>query len=135
MKPELIVLSVGVIALLCLGFYMSVISKEQVETSAVSHSPLIQIKGMHPASVPFVLIEDRSIEKYGPYYDLRGSGFRQHLGSYFGLYALPSYDFLREYLEKGGYIGSPLDRSRRELYNDCLIYSRYTYECQNGAQY
>ncbi len=138
MKAKLIGLSLGLIAVVGLGFYISsALSKESVAILAASNSmPVNQIADMGPTSAPFVLVQNWYDAKYGASYDtLDKPALPPNLGSYYGLYGLPSYDLLREYLKKGGYIGSPLGRSKKELYNDCLMYSTYTYQCQNGSQY
>jgi hypothetical protein len=119
-----------------LGFYVNSSSTQEsgipAEVNTIVES---KIGSMLPDPGSLVLVQDTFNSKYGPYhYRLNQSGLPSDLRNYYGLYELPSYDVLREYLKRGGYIGSELFRSKRELYNECLIYSRYTYECQNGQQ-
>jgi hypothetical protein len=91
---------------------------------------------MLPNTGSLLLVQDRFDSNYGPYDDfLKQPGLPSDWRNDYGIYALPSYDVLREYFKRGGYIGSALFRSKRELYKECLIYSRYTYECQNGQQW
>ena len=137
MKYRSIILSVGLIAAVGLGFYVNSSSSQESGMSAqVDTIVENKIGSMLPDPGSLLLVQDTFNSKYGPYhYRLDQPGLPSDLRNYYGIYALPSYDVFREYLKRGGYIGSELFRSKRELYNECLIYSRYTYECQNGQQW
>ena len=137
MKYKSIILSVGLIAAVGLGFYVNSSSTQEsgmpAEVNTIVEN---KIGSMLPDTGSLLLVQDTFNSKYGPYhYGFNQPGLPSDWRNYYGIYALPSYDVLREYLKRGGYIGSELFRSKRELYNECLIYSRYTYECQNGQQF
>jgi hypothetical protein len=136
MKYKSIMLLAGLITAAGLGFYVNSGSAQESGMSAEVNSIVEnKIGSMLPDPGSLLLVQDRYNSKYGPYHDrLNQPGLPSDLGSYYGIYGLPSYDVFREYLKRGGYIGSELFRDKRELYNKCLIYSRYTYECQNGQQ-
>jgi hypothetical protein len=137
MKYKSIILAVGLITAVGLGFYANS-SSAQASGMSTQVNTIVENKvgSMLPDAGSLLLVQDRFDSKYGPYHHrFNQPGLPSDLRSYYGIYALPSYDVLREYLKRGGYIGSELFRSKRELYNECLIYSRYTYECQNGHQW
>ena len=138
MNYKLTILSVGLIAAVGLGFYVYASPSKQPVVNLTNSNSITrnQIGSMLLNPGPFLLVQDTFSSKYGPYhYRFNQPGLPSDWRNYYGIYALPSYDVLREYLKRGGYIGSELFRSKRELYNECLIYSRYTYECQNGQQW
>jgi hypothetical protein len=131
MKYNSIILIVGLIAAVGLGFYVSSGSPQESGMPAKVNTMIEnRIGDMLPNTGSLLLVQDRYDSNYGPYHELP-SDWRNE----YGIYALPSYDVLREYFKRGGYIGSELFRSKRELYKECLIYSRYTYECQIGQQW
>ena len=137
MKYRSIILSVGLIAAIGLGFYVNSGSGQEsgmpAEVNTIVEN---RIGSMLPEPGSLLLVQDTFTSKYGPYhYRSDQPGLPSDWRNYYGIYELPRYDVLREYLKRGGYIGSELFRSKRELYNECLIYSRYTYECQNGQQF
>jgi len=134
---KLVVLSVSLVAIAGLALYMRpALSEEPLGLPA--HFNLTRqnevstmAPGLSPASL---LLVGGNFEKY----DIYKYGFNRSLPSdlhtYYDLYGIPIDDLLKEWLKYGGYIGSPLGRSKRDLYNTCLLYARYTYECQNGEQ-
>ena len=137
MKYNSIILIVGLIAAVGLGFYVSSGSPQESGMPAKVDTMIEnRIGNMLPNTGSLLLVQDRYDSKYGPYNDISNKpSLPSDWRDYYGIYALPSYDVLREYFKRGGYIGSELFRSKSELYKECLIYSRYTYECQNGQQW
>jgi hypothetical protein len=133
MKRVLITLFVGLIAVSGLGFYLRPAPSGEPGSlsghfdSLVGNEPTTTDQG----SVSLLLVGDIS-ENYDLYkYGFTGS-LPSELQTYYDLYGIPVYELYKRWLKYGGYIGSPLDRSKQDLYRDCLIYSRYTYECQKG---
>ena len=137
MKRLSIILFVGLIGAASLGFYPRyALSEEPGSLSAHFNSTRqnnmsLTVSDPNPASL---LLVGGNFEKY----DIYKYGFNRSLPSdlhtYYDLYGIPIDDLLKKWLKYGGYIGSPLGRSKRDLYNTCLLYARYTYECQNGEQ-
>ena len=135
MKRLLIILFVGLIGVSGVGFYVRpALSQEPGSLSAHLDSTRkinmsYMVPGLSPASL--LLVGDNS-ENYDLYkYQSNGSP-PSELHTYYDLYGIPVYELYKRWLKYGGYIGSPLDRSKQDLYRDCLIYSRYSYECQKG---
>ncbi len=136
MKHTSIVLSVSLVALAGLALYMYSATSEESDGLLTRLDSVVKNKmaSMLPDPESLLLVQDFSNSKYGPYNDPYVRSVPSNWQEYYSLYGLSIYDLYREYLKHGGYIGSPLFRSRRELYRTCLQYARYTYECQNGAQ-
>ncbi len=136
MKHTSIVLSVCLVALAGLALYMYSATSEESEGLLTHLDSMLKNKmaSMLPDPGSLLLVQDASNSKYGPYNDPYARTVPSNWQAYYSLYGLPIYDLYREYLKHGGYIGSPLFRSRQELYRTCLLHARYTYECQNGEQ-
>jgi hypothetical protein len=135
MKRMLIVLFVGLITAAGLSFYMhSALSQESDSPSGRFDSMRqSEVSTMVPGSGSFLLVAD-NFENYDIYKYNSNRSPSYDLQTYYDLYGIPIYELYKNWLKYGGYIGSPLNRSKRELYNDCLMHSRYTYECQRGEQ-
>ena len=135
MKHTSILLSVSLVAIAGLALYMHSALSEKSDSPLARFDSMLQNKmaTMVPGSASLLLVGD-NFENYDLYKYNSNRSLSYDLQTYYGLYGIPIYDLYREWLKYGGYIGSPLDRSKRELYKDCLIHSRYTYECQKGQQ-
>jgi hypothetical protein len=135
MRHLSIILFVGLIAVSSLALYMLFVpSQEPADFSTHFDSVLRnQTATMVPGSASFLLVGD-NFENYDIYKYNSNRSPSSDLQTYYDLYGIPIYELYKNWLRYGGYIGSPLYRSKRELYNDCLMRSRYTYECQRGEQ-
>ena len=126
MKRAAIVLSTGVIVavgILCIHF-------ASPRAAWSSDFQLLPATGSEQASVLLVL--DTTYGVYGPYSaESLGSQVPSDVRAYINLYGLPRYEYIRDFLEHGAMGGSPLYHSDPQLYRSCLLWSRYSHECQD----
>ncbi len=133
MNRTMFVLLVTLIAAAGLEFFICSANSEEPGARLSNYSSIATDESRTVGR--FLLVQDRYNSKYGPYHDrLNTPTLPPEFENFSSIYGIPSYDLLKEYLKYGGYIGDPLFRSKQELYNTCLLHSRYTYECQNGEQ-
>jgi hypothetical protein len=134
MKRSLSILFVGLVGVSVLAYTPFALSEEP--TGLPAHFNLAR-QNEAPAMVlgpASLLLVGDSLEKYDIYKYGLAPSIPSGLQSYYGLYEIPRVDWWKYWLKYGGYVGDPLDHSKRNLYDRCLLFSRYTYECQNGAQ-
>jgi len=134
MKRLSIILFVGLIGVSGLALYMGSAPSQEPGVLSTHFDSALRNKtaAMVPDPASLLLVGDNS-ETYH-LYKYKLDRLPSDLQTYYDLYGIPIYDLYKEWLKYGGYIGSPLGRSKRDLYNTCLLYARYTYECQNGEQ-
>ncbi len=131
MRHLSIILFVGLITAAGLAFFMRPTTSEESYSRIAHFDSIRQNKVSSIVPGPELLLVGDNLENYD-IYKYQNRSLSSDFQTYYDLYGLPLYELYKEWLKYGGYIGSPLSRSRRELYRDCLIHSRYTYECQKG---
>jgi hypothetical protein len=137
MKRLSIILFVGLIGVSVLALYTPSALSEGPSSLSAHFDSMWQnnvssaVSGLSPASL---LLVGGNFEKYDVYKYGFNRSLPPDLNTYYDLYGIPIDDLLKKWLKYGGYIGSPLGRSKRDLYDTCLLYARYTYQCQNGEQ-
>lgn len=135
MKRLSIILFVGLVGLSGLALCVRPAPSQEPESLSKRFDSIVRNEKatMVPGPASLLLVGDNfenyDINKYGS-----NGSLPSDFQTYYDLYGIPIYQLYKHWLKYGGYIGSPLDRSKQELYRDCLMHSRYTYECQNGQQ-
>lgn len=133
MRHLSIILFVGLIAVSSLALYMRFVPSQEAGALSTHFDSVLrnQTGTMVPGSASLLLVAD-NFENYDIYKYNSNRSPSSDLQTYYDLYGIPIYELYKNWLKYGGYIGSPLYRSKGELYRDCLMHSRYTYECQKG---
>ena len=136
MKRASIVLSTGVmvaVSILCIHFASPQAAWSSSDFQFLSDGNM-PTTGAEDASVLLVL--DTTYGVYGPYSaESLGSQVPADVRAYINLYGLPRYEYIRDFLEHGAMGGSPLYHSDPQLYRSCLLWSRYSHECQDYGRY